>query len=138
MAHLVRYHRFPNLANDLLNDEFWGGRLENNSSSPAVNIIEDENNYTLEYSVPGFSKEDLKVAVDNNVITVSHKAEEQKEDQPKYLKKEFTKGGFERSFELPKNIEAGSIEAKHENGILTVSVPKKAKVEIPVHDVEVK
>ena len=138
MAHLVKYHRFPGLVNDLLNDEFWGGRSESNSFRPAVNILENEANYTLEFSVPGFSKEDLKVAIDNNQVTVSHKTEENKEENINYLKREFSTGGFERSFELPKNVETNKIEAKHENGVLVVSVPKKAKVEIPVHDVEVK
>lgn len=138
MTQVVRYNRLPGIFNDLLNDEFWGGRTDSYTFKPAVNIVENSDNYIVELAVPGYSKEDLKVIIDKNVLTVSYESNKDNNEKVTYLKREFGKSDFSRSFELPGNAESEKIDAAHNNGILTISIPKKAKVEIPVKDVEVK
>lgn len=138
MKQVVRYNGLPSIFSDLLNDEFWGGRTDSYSFKPAVNILENSDNYTIELAVPGFSKDDLKVAIDKNQLTISYESKAEKNESVNYLKRQFGKSNFSRSFELPKNVESDKIEAAHNNGVLSISIPKKAKVEIPVKEVEVK
>ncbi len=142
MRPIVRtYKRYPNIIDELLNDHVVGGRVEKSCSpsSVAVNIKKTETEYEIHLSAPGLSKEELKVAVDNNVMTISHDHKtEEKSNDGVFIRKEFEVGSFNRSFELPENVDAESISARHENGILKIAIPKKEKVEIPVKDIEVK
>jgi HSP20 family protein len=138
MTQVLRYKGLPGIFNDLLNDEFWGGRTDSYTFNPAVNIFEDSGNYIIELAVPGYSKEDLKVTIDKNQLTVSYESNEESNEPVNYLKRQFGKSNFSRSFELPKNAKSNKIEAAHNNGVLTISIPKTAKVEIPVKDIEVK
>lgn len=89
-------------------------------------LIENEQEYQLEYLVPGFKKEEIKVANEQNVLTV--KAEKKTvttDEQKRYTRKEFSFSSFKRSFTLPENINAEQMVAKHEHGILCVIIPKK-------------
>jgi len=138
MRQVVRYHRIPNIVDELLKNDFWGGVSENGCFKPAVNIKENESEYSLNFSVPGYDKNELKVSVNNNVLTISHESENKENTDSKFLKREFESGSFKRSFELPENAESEKIEASHINGILTIKIPKRAKVEIQVQDIEVK
>ena len=102
-----------------------------NKYVPAVNVSETENNFTLEFRVPGFSKEDLKIDLEEKTLTVSaeHKVEETKTDS-NYVRKEFSYKSFSRSFALPENIDSDALQAKYENGILNIHIPKKVEVKI--------
>ena len=134
------YRRYPSILNELLNDQMVGGRVEKHCHSIPVNIKEVENEYEISLSAPGLSREDLKVSIDKNTLTISYEKPEEKENKKteKFIRKEFSIKSFKRSFELPENSEIEKISAKNENGILYVSIPKKAKVEIPVQKIEVK
>ncbi len=102
-----------------------------NFNFPAVNIIETKDNYELEFNVPGRNKEDFKITVDKNVLTVSYeKKEEQKDESKKFIKKEFSSRSFKRSFNLDEKINAEAINAKYENGILTLTLPIKEEVKV--------
>jgi len=94
---------------------------------PSVNITENEKAFDLELAVPGLRKDDFKVEVENNILTIStEKKEEKNEVEKNYTRKEFSYSAFERSFTLPQDVvDAEKINAKYENGILLVSIPKK-------------
>jgi HSP20 family protein len=94
---------------------------------PSVNISENEKEWNLEVSAPGFSKEDFKINLEKEVLTVSaeHKAEVNK-DTKNYTRREFSYGSFSRSFRIKENsVEVEKVSAAYENGILSISLPKK-------------
>jgi len=102
-------------------------------SDPAANIIEHPESFELNLAAPGLKKEDFKINLDNNVLTISSDLENEKNEEGKnFSRKEFFYGSFSRSFTLPKTINIDKIKAEYENGILTVMLPKKdeAKVDI--------
>jgi HSP20 family protein len=96
---------------------------------PPVNIHETTDAYHLELSAPGRSKEDFKLAVDGGQLTVSYeKKEENKTEDYKTIRKEFSFRGFKRSFTLDDKIDSNGIQAKYENGVLKLLLPKKEQV----------
>jgi len=97
-------------------------------SSAPVNITEAEAGYQLEFNVPGRNKEDLKISVENGLLTVSYEKPTEEKAEVKTLRSEFSYGSFKRSFTLDEKINAEAIEAKYENGILKVFLPKKEEV----------
>jgi len=102
-------------------------------SDPAANILEHPESFELNLAAPGLKKEDFKINLDNNVLTISSDLENEKHEEGKnFTRKEFFYGSFSRSFTLPKTINIDKIQAEYENGILTVMLPKKdeAKVDI--------
>jgi HSP20 family protein len=93
-----------------------------------VNVTENEKEYQIEYLVPGFKKEEIKVALEQNVLTVkAEKKTESTDEQKRYTRKEFSFSTFKRSFTLPENIDAEQMLAKHEHGILSIKIPKKVE-----------
>jgi HSP20 family protein len=97
-------------------------------STPSVNVTENEQEYHLEYLVPGFKKEEIKVALEQNVLTVkAEKKTESTEENKRYTRKEFSFSSFKRSFTLPENIDMDKMVAKHEHGILNITIPKKVE-----------
>lgn len=94
---------------------------------PAANVREDEKNYMLELALPGFSKEEININFEDEVLTITA-GRQPKEDEkdPKYTWNEFGyKSRYERSFQLPETVNADEISARFENGILLVTLPKK-------------
>jgi len=113
--------------NDL--GDFFGKRF----SDPAANIIENNDSFQLEIAAPGMTKDDFKINLENNILTISAELEDQKREEGKnYSRKEFYYGSFTRSFTLPKTIDLDRIAADYVNGILKITLPKKeeAKVEL--------
>jgi HSP20 family protein len=132
---LVRFNQpasvFPyrNLLNDLLNDFNTSVGQDYRSNVPAVNVHESETGYTLEVAAPGLQKEHFHINLDGRVLSISaEQKEEKKEENGKWTRKEFSYSSFKRVFTLPENVNENSIEARYENGILTVSVPKAEEV----------
>lgn len=103
------------------------GRLDLSAPlMPDANIIENEKDFRIELAAPGLEKKDFKVEVSNGVLTVSaEKEKEEKEERKNYKRREFTYNSFSRSFVLPDNSVPDKIDAKYENGILRLSLPKK-------------
>jgi HSP20 family protein len=96
-------------------------------SMPAANISETDREYCIELAVPGFKKNDFKVRVDKDVLTVSAENETQHKDEgQEYSRREYNYSSFSRSFRLPENIKEKSITAKYESGILKLELPKTA------------
>lgn len=126
-------------------DSFLSGFLNdfpstNNSLNfPAVNISENNDAYELEFNVPGRKKEDFKITVDKDILSVSfEKKEESKEEDKKFIKKEFVTQSFKRSFTLDEKINADEIDAKYEDGLLRLSLPKKEEVKVLPKEIAIK
>lgn len=115
---------FDEFFKDIWNDA--NGTSGSASYVPSTNVWEDKDKFNVELSAPGYTKEDIKVEIDDNVLTVSaeHKTEAEKAEKT-YTRKEFSYGSFKRSFTLPETVNTESINAKYENGILRLELPKK-------------
>lgn len=114
--------------NPVLSD-FFGSNFLNDSewnSSPAVNIAEDKNGFKIEVAAPGFSKEDFRINVEKRVLEIASEKESISESKDeKVHRKEFYYSNFKRTFSLPEHVDTEKIGASYNNGILTVSIPKK-------------
>ena len=92
----------------------------------------------MEIAAPGFEKADFNLNLDKNILTVSsNKKEENKEENPKFIRKEFSYKAFKRSFTVDDKIDAANISAKYENGILKVALPKKEEVKAAPKEITV-
>lgn len=94
---------------------------------PSVNLAESEKDWHIELSAPGFSKEDFKLNLEKDLLTISaeHKAEAKTEGK-EYSRREFSFGSFSRAFRIKENsIDEDKIQAVYENGILNITLPKK-------------
>jgi HSP20 family protein len=101
------------------------------TSLPAVNVKETAENFEVEMAAPGMKKEDFKVELDNNVLTISSEKQNEHEEKEgeKYTRKEFSYQSFQRSFTLAKEaVDADNIQAKYENGVLRLTIPKREEV----------
>ena len=113
------------LWDDFFNDPFFSSRKE--MKLMKTDIREKDDKYLLDIDLPGYSKEDIKISVENGYLTVSAKKEESKEESEKgsYIKKERYSGECQRSFYIGDDIEAEDVKASFKNGILTLDIPKK-------------
>ncbi len=139
MIPIVRqYHRNPVYLKNIYNDEYCGGKQD--TFKEKVNIVENETNYTIDLVAPGYNKDEIKITIEKDELNITsvEKGNAKNIDSTKFLRKEFVKSPIKRSFKLPENAEGEKIEASHQNGILSIIIPKKAKVEVPVKDIEVK
>lgn len=102
-----------------------------NSTLPAVNVKENENEFHVEVAAPGMKRDDFKVAYENGRLTISSekKNEVEEKDGEKITRREFSYQSFQRSFSVPENIvESEKIAAKYQDGILHLSLPKREEV----------
>ena len=125
----------PSLFDNRFSNDFfnWGlGNYSNtNTSLPAVNIRETGEAFEVEMAVPGMTKEDFRVELDNNMLTISseRKMKNEEKDGDRYTRREFSYQSFQRSFQLPKDVvDADKIEARYDNGLLHLVIPKKEEV----------
>lgn len=117
---------YANTFNELFNQFSNPGSI---SHLPAVNIFETAEGYELDLNAPGRNKEDFKVHVENGLLTISYEQKPEAEGKEyKSIRKEFDFGSFKRTFCLDKKINADGIDARYENGILKVYLPKKEEV----------
>lgn len=127
-------HRNPltDMVNNLFDNDlgdFFGKRF----SDPAANIIENNDSFGLDIAAPGMKKDDFKINLENNILTISTELEDEKREEGKnYTRKEFYYGSFNRSFTLPKTVDLDKITAEYENGILKVVLPKKEEARVDI------
>src|SRR5579864_158375 len=96
--------------------------------APAADVQEDENHLYLDFELPGINEKDVKVTLENNVLTVEgERKQEKKSDKGNWLHQECFYGTFSRSFTLPGTVNADSVEATFNNGVLEVRIEKKAE-----------
>jgi HSP20 family protein len=116
-------------ADDFFNNQWLEKKLKH--TLPAVNIKENKNEFKIEFASPGFTKKDFKIDLDQDVLTVSaEKDKEVIEEKEDYTRKEFSYNSFSRSFTLPKTVNAEKIDAKYNDGILKLSIPKKESTKL--------
>lgn len=138
---LVKRSNFPSLLGERwLNDFFDTDRffdsdllkMANVPALPLVNIVEEEKEFVVDMAVPGMTKKDFHIAIDNGVLTVSAEKKEEKEEVEKnFTRKEFSFNSFNRSFTLPENVNEEKIDANYENGILKIHLGKKVLTKVP-------
>jgi HSP20 family protein len=117
------------LLNNFMNQEHETERKC--SWMPATNITEDDQAFHLEMAVPGFNKEDFKISLEKDILTISSEKEKSEEKKEQAFKmREFGKRNFCRSFSLPEAVNKDEIQAEYLNGILTVTLPKKEVVKV--------
>ena len=105
---------------------------------PPVNIQEKPAAYYLQLAVPGFEKTDFNIKLENNLLTISAaKKEETKDDTAKGIRNEFSVKTFKRSFTVDEKIDSTNINAKYENGILSVELPKKEQEKAVVKEIAI-
>ena len=108
---------------------FFGDFVPANfTNSPKVNVKETDKAYEIEIANPGFSKDETNIKVENGIIYVSMTSESKKgqeDDQHKYHVKQWSKSSYQESWNLPENVIEDQITAKNNDGVLTITLPKK-------------
>ena len=112
----------PSIFNDFFDNNYFA---KANNTAPAVNVIENDTDYRVELAVPGMTKDDFKVKLDedNNLVITMEKCCDAK-PECKYLRREFSYAKFQQTMILPDNVDSAKISAKVENGVLMVDIPK--------------
>jgi HSP20 family protein len=131
------YPSLPSLLNNFLrsgdlfdwtNSNFSAG----NSTLPAINVKETENEFAIEVAAPGMQKDDFKINLERGILTISSEKREEKNQENgegKFSRKEFSYQSFQRSFTVPEDMVDGeNIQAKYSEGILYIALPKKEEV----------
>ena len=125
---------FPSIFDRFFNNDLMDWNLSNfsstNTSLPAVNVKENDNEFSIEVAAPGLTKKDFNIHFHNNVLTISsEKKNEKKEEKEKYSRREFSYQSFQRSFTVAENaVDSDKIAAKYADGILTITLPKREEV----------
>ena len=128
---------FNDVFDSILNDTYLGDKLV--SRVPAVNIAETENEFHIELAVPGLKKEDFKISLEKNVLSVSaEKKAEDKVEGKKFSKREYNYTSFVRSFTLPETVDHSKIDAEYTDGILKLNVAKREDAKIQTREIAVK
>jgi HSP20 family protein len=122
---------------NLLNDSVLSDKFA--IRTPAVNIAETENEFEVELAVPGLKKEDLKINLEKNVLTVSAEKKAEEVNEPKkFSKREYSYSSFTRSFTLPQSADQNKIEADYTDGILKLTIAKKEEAKIVTREIIIK
>ena len=116
---------FTSLIDDLFINQDWN---HISATVPAANIIEADDHFDIELAAPGKKKSDFTIELDEGVLTISSETETKStEKDGSFTRKEFGYSSFKRSFNIPETVSADKISASYKEGILTVSLPKKAE-----------
>ena len=130
---LIRYspNRWFDFPFDRVFDEFWGRAPEAAATAtdvwaPRVDIREEKDAVLLSAELPGVSKDDLKIELENGVLTLSgEKKAERTENENGFYRSERVYGAYQRSFRVPETVDAERISAGYANGVLTLTLPKR-------------
>ncbi len=132
---IIRFNR-PNALADVFQNFFENDYVDffnRKGMDPLANILEHPDSFELDLAAPGLKKDDFKIHLENNVLTISSEiSDEQVEETKNYTRKEFHYSSFSRSFTLPRSVDLDKIKADYDSGILKVILPKKddARVDI--------
>jgi HSP20 family protein len=129
---IVRFsNQFPKLFDRFFEGDLfdWSNRhfSDTNTTLPSVNIKENADAFDVEMAAPGLSKDEFKIELNNDLLTISSEKNVDNEinEGENFTRREFSYQSFSRSFTLPNTVNSDKIGAKYENGILKVSIPKK-------------
>lgn len=128
------------IMNDFFNPVFGDNFLTNRlvSKVPAVNMYENLDSFFVEMAAPGLNKEDFKIQLEGEVLTISaEKKAETLDENKKYSRREYSFHSFSKSFNLPEAVDSQNVVANYENGILTIEVAKKDEVKASSRIIEI-
>ena len=133
---------YPSFLDEFFGRDFYPAHYQRSGfkNLPAVNIVEGENEYSIEVAAPGLEKKDFSIDIDNDCLTISSSRDDSSEDrQDQYTRREFRYNSFSRSFNLPETVDSENISASHKNGVLNVNIPKKEEAKAkPAHKIAIK
>lgn len=132
---------FQNNLNRFFNDDFWGFNGVEHQVTVPVNLKETDKAYEMQLVAPGLRKEDFKLNVTNELLTVSFEQKDEQEQGSKeegWLRKEYKMQSFSRSFNLDDSVDINKISAAYNNGILHLTLPKKENAQRISKSIEVK
>jgi HSP20 family protein len=150
MANIVKqelkFPTFKNLIESFFESDFplMGNQLSKfiGSTIPSANIKETNENFQIELAVPGLKKEDIKIDLDQDVLTISSEQKEEKTEEKEkdnYTRREFNYSSFSRSFYLPEIADTDKISAEYKDGVLNILIPKKeSAIKKPQKRIEIK
>jgi HSP20 family protein len=132
---IIRFSR-PNALADVFQNFFDNDYVDlfnRKGMDPLANILEHPDSFELDIAAPGLKKDDFKIHLENNVLTISSEVRDEKEEETKnYTRKEFHYSSFSRSFTLPRIVDLEKIKADYESGILKVMLPKKEDARVDI------
>ena len=141
MTHLVSPNRISREIDHMFNHMLAGRHQDccHGDFMPRVNIRETDDNVSLTFELPGVNQEDVKVTIENNVLTVSGERKfEHSEENDGYVRNEISTGSFSRSFTLPRTVDTDSVTADYKNGMLTVAMARKEEAKPKQIEVSIK
>ena len=132
---------FENSLKHFFDDKFWdAGRLNMQGTGVPVNVRETEDHYELDVIAPGCKKEDFKISIENNLLTISFNQSDQREDRDqrqKWVRNEYVQRSFSRSFTLDDTVDVNNINATYIDGILKISMAKNEKVKSMSRNIDI-
>lgn len=143
---IVKFRKDSDLLNDTFKSVFNNPLFTNwenfNSTSayiPKVRISEDRDNFYIKIEMPGIKKEDVKISVENNVLSINGiKKQEKKTEETNLITNEIYYGEFSRSFNLSNDIKVDGINAEYQEGILNITLPKVEEAKPVVKEINIK
>src|SRR6185312_2320892 len=128
---------FNDVFESIFNDTFFNDRMI--TRVPAVNISESENNYHIELAAPGLKKEDFKLNLDRNQLSISvEQSADHQDEQKNYNKREYSYSSFVRSFTLPESADDSQINATYTDGILRIDITKSEEAKMVRRQIQIK
>ena len=128
---------FNDIFESFFNDAFLSDRMT--TRVPAANISETPDHFHIELAAPGLKKEDFKLDLEQNVLTISvEQRQENNDEQKNYNKREYSYSSFVRSFTLPESADDSGIEAEYLDGILKINIAKREEAKTVRRQIEVK
>lgn len=126
----------PSIFDDMFNNEWMTSAPAQHHigmNIPAVNVKENENGFSVEVAAPGKRKEDFKIELDHQLLTISSEVKEEHESEnktDKFTRREFSYNSFKRSFTLPDSIDSSKINANYVDGVLIIDLPKREEAKV--------
>ena len=137
---MLVYKRNPYWHNAFTGHDYpmGSGLRESNCRKPATNISEKDDAFMLHMALPGYSRKDIAIDINKNILKVSSQVESQTAENETILKREFRSLPFERQFELPDMVDTDKIKAEFKNGVLKVVIPKmEHAIPKPAREIEI-
>jgi HSP20 family protein len=144
--HVVKFKKDSDLINDTFNTIFnsplfsnWDSLNQTSNYIPKVRISEDKDNFHISMEIPGIAKEDVKLSVENNVLSVTGvKKETKKTEETNLIINEVYTGEFSRNFNLSNDIKIDAIDAEYKDGVLNITLPKVEEAKPVVKQINIK
>lgn len=115
---------------EVFNDFFYNNNMPKaNATAPAINVLENENEYNVELAAPGLRKEDFDISINNDgdLVIKMEKKNEVKDEKAHYLRREFAYSKYEQTLILPDDVNKDEVGARMSDGVLNITLPKLNK-----------